>query len=217
MENVVSHKRSREQAEPCPNCRLSYQCICEQIPSILSGQEIFLLTHPNETERATNTGRLVLDCLANSYFCLWQRKQIPEILAQRLQDMAYKCILVYPSPDAVTIDEILQETLSLETKAPSQELKIAWIILDATWQEAKKIYNKSPWLQALPQVKFTPEKDSNYNLRRNQASGNLCTCEIVSHLLDQVGENQNALELDAYMQTYLKHFQADRSGHQLKT
>ena len=94
--------------------------------------------------------------------------------------------------------------------------KPLFIILDGTWQEAKKILNKSVWLQAIPQAHLNITSESSYTLRRNQDSGHLCTCEVGVELLKALGEEEQARQIDDYFQHYLKVFQADKCGHSLK-
>jgi DTW domain-containing protein YfiP len=57
------------------------------------------------------------------------------------------------------------------------------ILLDATWQEARKMFNKSPYLKSLPRAQIKPRQVSQYQLRRNQPEGGLCTAECVVEIL----------------------------------
>ena len=98
----------------------------------------------------------------------------------------------------------------------AQSRKPLFIILDGTWQEAKKMLNKSSWLQAVPQVHLDITSESSYTLRRNQDSGHLCTCEVGIELLKSLGESEPAKLIDDYYQHYLKVFHADKCGHALK-
>ncbi|WP_157618876.1 DTW domain-containing protein, partial [Vibrio sp. HI00D65] len=72
------------------------------------------------------------------------------------------------------------------------------------WQEAKKMLNKSPWLQTIPQVHLDVTSESSYTLRRNQDSGHLCTCEVGIELLKTLDETQSAEQIENYYQHYLK-------------
>lgn len=77
--------------------------------------------------------------------------------------------------------------------------------------------NKSEWLQALPQLALHGDSASNYQLRRNQQQGNLCTLEIAAELVKQLGEAHNATSMTELLRDYLAAFHADRSGHALKS
>jgi DTW domain-containing protein YfiP len=170
---------------------------------------IVLLTHENELKRDTNTGKLLQQTLPNCQSYVWQRKSAPADLMAMINEDAIQALLLFPSEQSVDVNEMTEIY-------PVENQKLLFIVLDGTWQEAKKMMNKSPWLQSIPQIHLTPSLDSAYTLRRNQDSGHLCTCEVGSLLLSQLGETEQAQELNQYFHHYLKVFQADKSGHALK-
>ena len=69
------------------------------------------------------------------------------------------------------------------------------IIIDGTWQEAKKIFNQSPYLKAAPHFTLKTATNSLYKLRANQLEGGLCTVECIIEVLKLKGENKKAAEL----------------------
>ena len=72
-----------------------------------------------------------------------------------------------------------------------------YIIIDGTWQEAQKIYNRSPYLQDLPAIRMPANSTSTYNLRRNQKEGGLCTAECAIALLTARGFSMLANDLQS--------------------
>ncbi len=72
-----------------------------------------------------------------------------------------------------------------------------YIIIDGTWQQAQKIYNRSPYLKALPAVKIPVNKPSAYHLRRNQRAGCLCTAECAIEILKVSGFSMLANDLQS--------------------
>ena len=78
---------------------------------------------------------------------------------------------------------------------PSGDLYPYCIIIDATWQEARKIYNRSAYLKHLPRLTVLPSSPSRYTLRRNQTEGGLSTAECVAALLDSCGQSEAANSL----------------------
>ncbi|WP_299140431.1 tRNA-uridine aminocarboxypropyltransferase [uncultured Vibrio sp.] len=197
---------SNQQA--CSGCGFTHQCICHRIPSTESQTHIVLLTHENELLRDTNTGKLLQQSLEQCESFVWQRKMPPAELITLLEDETRQPFLLFPSDDSVECQQAVLD------KANDQ--KPLFIILDGTWQEAKKMLNKSPWLQSIPQVHLDITSESSYTLRRNQDSGHLCTCEVGVELLKALGEEEPARSINDYYQHYLKVFQADKSGHALK-
>ena len=70
------------------------------------------------------------------------------------------------------------------------------IIIDSTWQESRKILNKSSYLKNAPRANLKVSVDSAYQLRRNQVPGGLCTIECVIEVLKIKGDNRLALKLE---------------------
>lgn len=129
---------------------------------------IFLLTHQRERFKKTNTGSLVVDALGEkAQVVVWDRvAPDPELLRTIAEGSV---ALLYPSADS----QLVSESSDSEN----------YIIIDGTWQEAQKIYNRSPYLKGLPVVKITAAYPSAYHLRRNQREGCLCTAECVIEIL----------------------------------
>ncbi|PMM02599.1 DTW domain-containing protein [Vibrio kanaloae] len=197
---------SNQQA--CPSCGFTHQCICHLIPSVESQIALVLLTHENELSRDTNTGKLLQQSLEQCESFVWQRKTPPADLISLLDDNTLQPFLLFPSEKSMECQQaVLNET---------NDQKPLFIILDGTWQEAKKMLNKSPWLKNIPQVHLDITSESSYTLRRNQDSGHLCTCEVGVELFKALGEEEPARLIDDYYQHYLKVFQADKCGHSLK-
>ncbi|UTF58978.1 tRNA-uridine aminocarboxypropyltransferase [Gilvimarinus sp. DA14] len=129
---------------------------------------ITLLTHSEELKKSTNTGRLVIEqaCFFNIECAqvVWQRKAPDANLIERLQTRS--SALLYPAKNATELNTGI---------APEH-----WVLIDSTWQQARKIYNHSPYLHSLPHVRLAPSESSAFTLRRNQVPGGLCTSESVA-------------------------------------
>ncbi|WP_041521897.1 tRNA-uridine aminocarboxypropyltransferase [Gilvimarinus agarilyticus] len=148
---------------------------------------ITLLTHATELDKHSNTGQLVMSVLAKQEQAscervIWQRKLPDADLLHRINTLA--SALVYPAPNE---------------RAPlplSQALPEHIILLDATWQQARKIYNHSPYLHALAHIELKPGAPSQYQIRRNQREDGLCTSECVAELLRIKQQPKLAGQLD---------------------
>jgi len=167
--------------------------------------ELILLTHATEFSKSTNTGALVVPALA----------QHPEITVKRLAwsrvapDPQLLTItpsaplwLLYPTPDAQLLDADLAYS-SIETDPANLPhhgqlpARCRFILLDATWQLAHKMYRQSPYLQALPTLNLQSSQPSLYLLRRNQRQQGWCTAESVALLLSAVGYASAASNVSA--------------------
>jgi DTW domain-containing protein YfiP len=157
--------------------------------------QLFLLTHQRELAKATNTGSLVSDVLAEQVqVIVWQRKQPDNALIAEIEKGS--TALLYPTEDsqAVTKDDGFDN----------------YIVLDATWQEAQKMLNQSPYLKSLPKVQVTASAKSIYTLRRNQKPGGLCTAECVAELLKANGLSSTANTLIELLRCFITHRHSNR-------
>ena len=147
--------------------------------------KITLLTPERELERKTNTGALALEqCGTLVERVVWARREPDAALVAAIEHG--KAVLVYPSEDAAP--------------APLENYEQV-ILIDATWQEARKIYNRSPYLQSAPRAVIEAADSSSYRLRRNQPEGGLCTAECVIEILRRCGETEAVEQLaNAYAQ-----------------
>lgn len=191
--------------EPCPECGLRFQCICELTPQLSNEINLILITHPNECYRDTNTGVLLQQSLPNCRSFIWDRKSPEPTLLTLLESKELMPLLLFPSETSIEITNISNHHTS--PKIP------LFIILDSTWQEAGKMIRRSHWLKDIQTVHLNVVKESKYTLRRNQNTGHLCTCEVGVELLNTLGDKQGATELSHYFEHYVKVFKADKSGH----
>ncbi|MCG9744957.1 tRNA-uridine aminocarboxypropyltransferase [Vibrio alginolyticus] len=196
-------------SQPCPTCGFQFNCMCSLMPKLTSEHNILLLMHPNELKRDTNTGQLLEQCQLNIERVIWDRKQPPAESLTLLADPSRYPVLLFPCEESITLEHVVLQS-QRQTKTP------LFIILDATWQEARKMINKSRWLEGIPTMGLSASADSQYQLRRNQQQGNLCTFEVAAHLLGQLGEQNNQQQMQRFFAHYLALFQAEKSGHALK-
>lgn len=101
--------------------------------------------------------------------------------------------LLYPSEESELISEKCCSSNSFKN----------YVVIDGTWQEARKIYNKSPYLHDLPTVKVETSAASIYTLRRNQKESGLCTAECVVEVLKAEGFEELAENLQGRLLDFL--------------
>ncbi|MFQ3188854.1 MAG: DTW domain-containing protein YfiP [Gammaproteobacteria bacterium] len=148
---------------------------------------IFLLTHQRERFKKTNTGSLVVDALGEkAQVVIWDRVAPDPELLRAIDEGSVA--LLYPAANSL----LVSEAMDYEN----------YIIIDGTWQEAQKIYNRSPYLKGLPTVKIAVDRPSAYHLRRNQREGCLCTAECAIEILKAGGFSMLANDLQLI---FLKH------------
>jgi tRNA-uridine aminocarboxypropyltransferase len=148
-----------------------------------------LLTHAKEITKRSNTGRLVVDLLGSSAEqVLWDRTLPPARLVEEIE--AGGVALIYPG----TEDEIGGDLAGIEH----------FIIIDSTWQEARKIHQRSPYLQKVRRISLKTTQRSEYTLRKNQKKSGLCTAECVIAILRSTGQTETAEQLQASFIAFMK-------------
>jgi len=158
--------------------------------------KIFLLTHERELHRATNTGAIAIDD-SNGIVerILWQRVNPDKNLTRLIENN--EAVLLYSSAESShnvsTETETETETAPVLAPANIEEYEHI-IIIDSTWQEARKIYKQSPYLKNAAQFTLKTINDSSYKLRANQPKGGLCTIECIIEVLRVKGHHQLASE-----------------------
>jgi DTW domain-containing protein YfiP len=78
-----------------------------------------------------------------------------------------------------------------------------FILIDGTWHEARKIYQRSPYLIKMRRVCLTPTGISRYNPRKNQKDACLCTAECVIEILRGIGDHAIAERLEKGFMTFI--------------
>lgn len=148
-----------------------------------------LLTHFKEFPKRSNTGRVVREVLGSAVEQVrWDRMNPPAGLLEEIG--RGRVALVYPGAadgsggDLSGIDH--------------------FILIDGTWHEARKIHQRSPYLQNVRRVGLTPGGASRYNLRKNQKDACLCTAECVIEILRSTGDDAAADRLEERFLAFIK-------------
>lgn len=141
--------------------------------------KISLITHNNELFRETNTGQLVSECVPGTRVIEWSRTQPDALLLEDINNNVQKTVLVFPHDRAHYVNhEVCFTQLVNET--------VHFVLIDATWREARKIYMKSSYLHHLDILICADLPESDYALRRKSDVSHLCTAEMAVYLLKKM-------------------------------
>jgi len=166
-----------------------------------------LLMADIEPLKPSNTGWLIADVVPDTFAFGWARTEVDPALLTLLVDPQWQPYVVFPG-EFVAPERVVQ---TVETQAsPKRPL---FILLDATWPEARKMFRKSPYLNALPVLSLNPEQVSRYQLRRSRRGDHFCTSEVASLCLELAAEPHAARTLQAYLDVYTHHYL--QAKHQL--
>ncbi len=193
----------------CEACNLpALNCLCPYKVTADSCTRVWLLTHPLEHYKPTNTGRLIRDVLPTTEVFTWYRTAPDERLLAMLEDARYAPFVIFPDDQADYADRVV----GMEAVAARQaEGRIpVFLILDGTWRQARRIFRKSPYLAELPVLPLATERLTRYRLRKPASAAHLCTAEVAAELLRQAGDGEAAERLDDYFDVFNDSYAASR-------
>lgn len=210
MNSIYKVKPITSLYSSCNQCGLPIiNCICSCTAKIRTNSKIWILSTEKEFHRPSNTARLLklINPFSTELF-LWERTKVPEKLITNLNNDMYEPFLLFPVENN-------------ETKCHKVEYKDAgkipaFILIDGTWKEARKIFRKSSYLEKIPIISLEPNFKSIYDLRKGAKEGNLCTIEAAIEVLKISGEDQYSSVISDFYKLFLKSYKAGSSGHKLK-
>ncbi len=149
----------------CQRCLLPLkQCLCATLVPAQATSRFCLVMFDTEPMKPSNTGRLIADILPDTEAYQWSRTEPPQGLLDLVAHPDYQPMVVFPASYAGPERQVLS--------APPSGKPPLFIMLDGTWTEARKMFRKSPYLDALPIISVDLSRISAYYLREAHATDN---------------------------------------------
>ncbi len=158
-----------------------------------------------EPLKPSNTGWLVADVVADTFAFGWARTEVDPALIALLADPQWQPYLVFPG-EFVDSARVVTEVQAADAAAGESSKRPLFVLLDATWPEARKMFRKSPYLDKLPVLSLQSAQLSSYKLRRSQRDEHFCTSEVAALCLALAGEAHAAETLAAYLDVFTDHY-----------
>ena len=186
--------------ERCAGCRLVLShCMCASRVTVPTQAGVCLLMADIEPLKPTNTGWLIADVVPDTFAFGWARTETDPALLALLNDPRWQPVVVFPG-------EYAAPQRVVETVLPSPDRRPLFILLDATWSEARKMFRKSPYLDRFPVLSLRPDQVSSYILRRSRRDDHFCTSEVAALCLDLAGDAGASRALDATLDVFTHHY-----------
>lgn len=186
----------------CELCLLPQQyCTCEHRVLLQSDCAFLLLMYNSEVLKPSNSGRLIADLIPQTYAYLWQRTYTDPQMLALLQNPKYQPLVIFPGEYAQHGQQVVEDFDDdhlLEGKTP------LFVLLDGSWRQAVKMFNKSTYLHDFPVLSFTPQSAARYGLRKGQRAFQLGTAEVAVMALGAAGETHNAAALGAWFDLFIE-------------
>jgi DTW domain-containing protein len=198
--------RGGPHGERCAGCRLILShCLCALRPVVPARAGVCLIMAEHETLKPSNTGWLIADVVPDTMAFGWARTTVDPALTKLLADPQWQPYVVFPG-EFVAPERVITQLPPEHCRMDVQNKRPLFILLDATWQEARKIFKKSPYLNHFPVLSLMPEQISRYRLRRAQKEDHLCTSEVAALCLNLAGDTLAAQTLEAYLDVFTEHY-----------
>ena len=197
----------------CPGCRLvPSHCLCALHPLVPTRAGVCLLMADIEPLKPSNTGWLIADVVPDTFAFGWARTEVDPALLALLADPQWQPYVVFPG-EFVDAARVLTQLRPAAHNAGATAQRPLFILLDATWPEARKMFRKSPYLDALPVLSLQPEQLSRYRLRRSTRADHFCTAEVAALCLTLAGDDKASAVLEAWLDVFTHHYL--QAKHQL--
>lgn len=191
----------------CQNCLLAERlCLCDTIKPQLANSRFCLIMFDTEPLKPSNTGRLIADILPETQAFLWARTEVEPALLAAIGDPTRQPYVVFPEKYAEPPRQVLNQL-------PASDKPPLFILLDGTWNEAKKMFRKSPYLADLPMLSLNVTTTSDYLLREAPRPEQHCTVEVAAALLQQAGDTLAAEGLTAHFHYFRQQYLAGKPHH----
>ena len=154
-----------------------------------------------EPLKPSNTGWLVADVVADTFAFGWARTEVDPALLALLTDPQWQPVVVFPGEFVAP-----ERVVTALPKRDNGGKRPLFVLLDATWPEARRMFRKSPYLDHLPVLSLPAGQLSRYKLRRSRRDDHFCTSEVAALCLDLAGEPLAAQTLEAYLDVFTDNY-----------
>jgi DTW domain-containing protein YfiP len=179
--------------------------MCALRPAVSARAGVCLVMADIEALKPSNTGWLIADVVADTFAFEWARTEVDPALLALLADPQWQPYLVFPG-EFVAAERVVAEVMVEDGSTNHITKRPLFVLLDATWPEARKMFRKSPYLNHLPVLSLQSEQLSRYKLRRSQRDAHFCTSEVAALCMELSGETHAAQTLEAYLDVFTNHY-----------
>jgi DTW domain-containing protein len=178
----------------CLQCRQPIKtCYCEHVQKFDPGISFVILTHPIEARRRIATGRMAHLSLEDSFLIKGEDYTHNEKVNEILRDPNRFCVILYPGQSARDLSVMSPEArdnLFKHEKAGGKKLTV--FVVDGTWATARKMA-RSRNLLGLPRICFTPDKPSEFKVRRQPKANCYSTIEAIHQTIEFLSSSNGEL------------------------
>ena len=139
-------------------------CLCAVRPLLPTRAGVCLLMSDLEPLKPSNTGWLVADAIDGTFAFGWARTETDPALLALLEDPQWQPFVVFPAEYADP-GRVVRAVHAADLHPVADAKRPLFVLLDGTWSEARKMFRKSPCLDALPVLDLSTAQKSMYQQR----------------------------------------------------
>lgn len=163
----------------CDQCQVPKElCYCQQLKIVENKTRVSIIMHRRERFLTSNTAVVANRVLKNCEIILRGMKD-QSASEDLIMEQNQVPLVLFPSEDALAIgSQELKEYIAGRT--------VHLIVPDGSWGQAKRVAKREPALKDVQAIKLASTSPSLYRLRRQVASGRLCTFEAIARTLGEL-------------------------------
>lgn len=166
----------------CQSCwQPDFNCFCEQVRPFDPNIEFVILIHPIESRRRMATGRMAHLGLANSQIIRGSGFANCPRINKLLENNSFDNFVLSPGLNSVNLSHLSENELTVKFGTLK---KIRIFVLDGTWANAGKMLTRTPKLVDLPRICFTPNRPSNFRVRKQPHANCVSTIEAIHQTIE---------------------------------
>lgn len=186
---------SAEPLTACESCgKPKPLCICDSVTPLQNRLPLLILQHPQEQDRALGTARLTALHFKDAVLKIglsWP--SLAKALGRPVADPGRWAILYLGSAKASDF-ETDRQLIALDRKGQMKERQRdilasieGVVLLDGTWNQAKALWWRNPWMLKCQRIILGPAQPSRYGrLRREPRRDGLSTIEAAALVIGQL-------------------------------
>ena len=173
----------------CPECWIRREyCVCADVPQVISRTEVVVIRHLRESFKSTGTVRPAALALRTLRCIDYSEDGQPAIDLQPTYAQPGSYVL-FPS----------------DSPSPWPSGAVSRLILiDGTWRQARRMYQRLPSLHSLPQLSLPPKAERVLRLREAPSQVGRSTLEAIADALEILEGESIAAPLHALHRLYVE-------------
>ncbi|MGZ3722333.1 MAG: tRNA-uridine aminocarboxypropyltransferase [Bdellovibrionales bacterium] len=169
----------------CMTClQPQMMCYCRHVRRFDPRIKFVILIHRLEVRRRIATGRLSYLSMENSELMMGYDYSKNQRLTEIVKDPANYPVILYPGPKSLNLTPMSGDERAQVFPAGKQPVVI---VIDGTWGTAGKMLSRSENLQGLSRICFTPDRPSNFRVRKQPKKECFSTVEAIHQTIEMVG------------------------------